>query len=293
MEYPTPVTPEFPYFTSNHSNRIRSRQSEYPCIPCEPQGGSYHNAPSIYLDPRLAQHSPSFSVQWERQEPPYQPTNYQLPRSPNIPYSDPRPAQHSPPFGPQQVPYEAPYQPRNYQLPRSPKIPIDPALYDTSAPTAPMAPMVPASSSPIPPQRGPIEVAGAQFQYYHQRFIIYAIGFLGYSANDVAPVFGVENPETGNLRISAAQVDAAHEYLKNGREYNGENGLWERNDNLYKAQIRVKIGMAHERMYRLRMKQIEDEEAERCRRVRENIELMDGAWKEEQKFFKGLMLKDL
>ena len=224
MEYPTPLTPKFPYFTSNDSNQTRSIQGGYPRVQWEPHDGRYYNSSSPNRDPRLGQHSP--------------------------------------PFGAQQVPYEPPYQPTNYQLPRSSNIPIDPTLRNIPASTsqmAPMAPMVPAFSSPMPRQRAPINVNGVRFEFRHQKFIIYAMSFLGYSARDVAPAFGLDDSGTGNTKVSAAQVDAAHEYLKKRRIYNAEGGLWERNDKRYKVQIIVKISMALGKLYRLRVKQMEDE----------------------------------
>ncbi|KAL8826409.1 MAG: hypothetical protein Q9191_003815 [Dirinaria sp. TL-2023a] len=200
---------------------------EFPRVSRVPHGRSYHNASIAYPGPRLAQYSPPFIIQQVPQDPFYQTTGYQLPRSPNIP--------------------------------------ISPALRNTPAPTAAMAPMGPmrsmVSASPSSRRRqpAPIVVAGAKFLFFQQRFIIYAMSFLGYSAHDVAPVFGLDESKTGNTRISAAQVDAAHEYLKSGREYNGKSGLWERNDKRFKYQVRVKIDMAHGKLCKLRMKQMKDE----------------------------------
>lgn len=109
------------------------------------------------------------------------------------------------------------------------------------------------SASNSAPAEGPrLEIAGANFSYGAQRFIIQAMCFFGHTANEISPCFGLL--EQGSPIISVEQVQAAFEHFQNNDGLLSDQRLWERDDARFLPQVRYDIQTARLKQRALRLK---------------------------------------
>jgi len=79
-------------------------------------------------------------------------------------------------------------------------------------------------------QCAPLYIRGKVFSLSEQRTIILGPHFLGYTTEHIAPVFGLQEDESGEPAKGAEVIEAAYEFLKAGRMYQGSTGLWAKAD---------------------------------------------------------------
>jgi len=146
-------------------------------------------------------------------------------------------------------------------------IPIDPALTAISISideplshrTHPdlLPAMLRAASNPHSRlQRAPLYIRGRVFSLSEQRIIILGRHFLGYTAEHIAPVFGLQDDGSGEPAKGAEVIDAAYEFLRAGRMYQGSTGLWAVADDMVSARLDVRIRAARQKQVRVQMKRI-------------------------------------
>ena len=237
MEYPTPVTPENPYFNTKVPSQYALSGVSADAYRQHESSNLGNFAFNMYSNTHMANTNQQFGY--------YQ--NGPLGLTPNTPLGG--------------QPIIGGYQNGGYQVFDTSNIPIDPALSSLPAPVPCLGPskLLPAMSQAAPAprpslQRVPLLIRGTTFDLNDQRLIVYAMSFLGYKADQLAPIFGLDG--NGDPRISANVVRAAHEYLEAGKIYQGNSELWQRNDEVYKAQIDVKLHFARGKQCKLQVEKM-------------------------------------
>lgn len=156
-----------------------------------------------------------------------------------------------------------------YNAPGS-EIPIDPALTAIPIPIDEPPPhqthpgfvsvMLQAASNPRSrPQRAPLVIGGGVFSMAEQRVIIIGRHLLGYTAEHIAPVFGLQDDGSGEPAKSAKVIEAAYQFLKDGQKYQASTGLWAESDDMISARLDVKIRAARQKQIRVQVERIKCE----------------------------------
>lgn len=161
---------------------------------------------------------------------------------------------------------------RGYRAPNRSEsdIPIDPALtvmpvpIDEPIPHHTPSELLPVMSQAVSSprsriQRAPLYIRGIVFSLPEQRIIVLGRHFLSYPADSIAPVFGLREDGSGEPIKGAEAVEAAYEFLKAGRVYQGSTGLWLEGDEMLAARLDVRIRIARRKQMRLQMQRIERE----------------------------------
>ncbi len=149
-------------------------------------------------------------------------------------------------------------------------IPIDPALTAIPIPIdEPLShgahpdfvpTMLRAASNPRSRlQRAPLYIRGGFFSLSEQRIIILGRHLLGYTAEHIAPVFGLQEDGSGEPAKTAEVIEAAYEFLKDGRMYQGSTGLWAEADDMVSARLDVKIRAARQKQVRVQVERMKCE----------------------------------
>lgn len=182
-------------------------------------------------------------------------------------------------------------------------IPIDEPLSHQAHPGFVPAMLQPASNARSRLQRAPLYIGGRVFSLAEQRIIILSRHLLGYTAEHIAPVFGLQDDGSGEPAKSAEVIEAAYEFLKDGQKYQGSTGLWAEADDMVSARLDVKIRAARQKQIRVQVERIKCElvahghclwdidDANCCREAislketRHNLASMDDEMEKEQAFF--------
>ena len=146
-----------------------------------------------------------------------------------------------------------------------PNVPIDPALLNHAPPDQFHSNIFlpPTAQTGLDPgsnlNRVPLEVGDVTFGLDEQRIIVYAMSFLGYTGDQVAPVFGLKEDGSGDPVKSVESVNAAHEYLVAMRPYQQDTDLWCRDDDFFKAKIRVLVQGAYAKQNKIHLERMKRE----------------------------------
>ena len=144
-------------------------------------------------------------------------------------------------------------------------VPIDPALLNHPLPDQFHSNIFlpPTAQTGLGPgsnlNRVPLEVGDVTFGPDEQRIIVYAMSFLGYTGDQVAPVFGLKEDGSGDPVKSVESVNAAHEHLVAMRPYQQDTDLWFRDDDFFKAKIRVLVQGAYAKQNKIHLKRMKRE----------------------------------
>lgn len=152
-------------------------------------------------------------------------------------------------------------------------------------------------------QRAPLYIGGGVFSLAEQRIIILGRHLMGYTAEHIAPVFGLQNDGSGEPAKSAGVIEAAYEFLKDGQKYQASTGLWVEAEDMVSARLDVMIRAARQKQIRVQVERIKCEsvahghclwdidDANCCREAislkdtMNNIASMDDEMEKEQMFF--------
>ena len=144
-------------------------------------------------------------------------------------------------------------------------VPIDPVLLNHPLPDQFHSNIFlpPTAQSGLGPgsnlNRVSLEVGDVTFGLDEQRIIVYAMSFLDYTADQVAPVFGLKEDGSGDPVKSVESVNAAHEHLVAKRPYQQDTDLWFRDDDFFKAKIRVLVQGAYAKQNKIHLKRMKRE----------------------------------
>lgn len=105
----------------------------------------------------------------------------------------------------------------------------------------------------------PLTVHGVKFGLDEQKFVIQAMSYYGYDAEDVAPCFGLLDDGSGDPEKTIESVQAVHELLKGGRSHPGNSDLWVRDDATFKYNVKYRIREAREKRNKILLPKMERE----------------------------------
>lgn len=163
--------------------------------------------------------------------------------------------QHSSPHAIQRTPCRLSIQHPNSNATTTPQ--IDPILRGLTAQPPPI-PIIPPAH--VMPQPVPIEIGGLTWNLWNQKLIIYAMNYLGYSAEEVALPFQFPASENIVRKITVAQITAAYEHLKSISTQDRNRALWSQNDaTLAAEEIYVMIEGARRKQRWFRIEQMKRE----------------------------------